>query len=53
MEPDVALETKTPRIDWRSLRHNKAAAVALVVFGVILLSSIFAPCGRPSRSVRH
>jgi peptide/nickel transport system permease protein len=42
MEPVLALETKTPRIEWRSLRHNKAAAVALVVFGVILLSSIFA-----------
>ncbi len=47
MEPDLALETKTPRIDWRSLRHNKAAAVALVVFGVILLSSIFAPLVAP------
>jgi peptide/nickel transport system permease protein len=47
MEPEVALETKTPRIDWRSLRHNKAAAVALVVFGVILLSSIFAPWVAP------
>lgn len=47
MEPGFALETKTPRIDWRSLRHNKAAAVALVVFGVILLSSIFAPLVAP------
>jgi len=47
MESDLALETKTPRIDWSSLRHNKAAAVALVVFGVILLSSIFAPLVAP------
>ncbi len=47
MEPGVALETKTPLIDWRSLRHNKAAAVALVVFAVILLSSIFAPLVAP------
>jgi peptide/nickel transport system permease protein len=47
MEPGFALETKTPRIEWRSLRHNKAAAVALVVFGVILLSSIFATLVAP------
>lgn len=42
VEPGFGLETKTPRIDWHSLRHNKAAAVALVVFGFILLSAIFA-----------
>lgn len=47
MEPSFALETKTPRIDWGSLRRNKAAAVALVVFSLILLSAIFAPFVAP------
>lgn len=45
--PGVNLETKTPRIDWRSLRHNKAAAVALVVFCIIVFSAIFAPLVAP------
>lgn len=42
VEPGLALETKAPRIDWRSLRQNKVAAVALAVFALILLSAIFA-----------
>lgn len=41
VDPGFVVEAKAPRIDWRSLRHNKAAAVALVVFGLILLSAIF------------
>lgn len=47
VEQALALDTKTPRIDWSSLRSNKAAAVALVIFGLIVLSAIFAPLVAP------
>ena len=47
VEAGFPVETKTPRIDWSTLRSNKAAAVALVVFSLILLAAVFAPFFAP------